>query len=83
MNIQELKNKIDDYVKNGSIVFGISIHGVGFELRIRDINIEEIIGNQYFICGKRVNKETYTKLNDYMHDIYVKQGKQSKDRGLY
>lgn len=79
----DLETKIKEYVNNGEIVYGISIHAVGFELRLKDISLEDIMGNQFFLNGKKISKEFYNKIYNILYPIYEKQGSQNKDRGLY
>jgi hypothetical protein len=83
MKITELLENIDEYVKKGGTVYGVSIHGVGFGFRIGSNNIEEIIGNQFFINNIKVKKELYDTVYNHVHPIWVSQGKQYQNRGLY
>lgn len=82
--VQRMFNKAKNYVNDGEIVYYVNIHCVGEEFRVKDINTEEIIGNQWFICGKQIkNKQNFDLLHQYLQEINKKMGEPSKDRGLY
>ena len=81
---QRMLNKAKNYVKNGEIVYYMNIHCVGEEFRIKDVNTEEIIGNQFYICGVRIkNKQNFDILHQFLKKQNELMGKPSKDRGIY
>ena len=82
--VQRMFNKAKNYVNDGEIVYYVNIHCVGEEFRVKDINTEEIIGNQWFICGKQIkNKQNFDLLHQFFKKENKKMGEPSKDRGLY
>jgi len=81
--IEQLKQKAKEYISQNEIVYGVNIHCVGFGLRLKDISLEEITGNQFLLNGQKITKEQHKEFKDILYPVYEKQGKQQKDRGLY
>lgn len=85
--IQDAIAKIQKYINDGEKVFGVNVHNVGWEYRVKDISLEEVVGEQFTL---RILKNTYTlhkdnfeNLRDLLYNYWIKTGKNMKDRGLY
>lgn len=95
LHLQEVENKlvyntiekIEEYINNKEIVFSINIHNVGQEYRIKDISLEEVVGNQYTLWVSNKNytlhQENFKVLQTILEKYWIKTGKNTKDRGLY
>lgn len=79
--------KIEEYINNNERVFSINIHNVGQEYRIKDISLEEVVGNNYtlWISGKSytLHKENFEVLQTILEKYWTQTGRCTKDRGLY
>lgn len=79
--------KIEEYINNNERVFSINIHNVGQEYRIKDISLEEVVGNNYtlWISGKSyiLHKENFEVLQTILEKYWAQTGRCTKDRGLY
>lgn len=80
-------DKIEEYISNGERVFSVNIHNVGQEYRIKDISLEEIVGNQYTLWISRksytLHKENFDVLQTILEKYWIQTGRCTKDRGLY
>lgn len=95
MHLQEVENKliydtlgkIEKYIEQKKTVYQVNVHNVGVEYRLEDINIEEIVGNQYTLRIKRksytLRKDNYEVLKEVLHNYWSKTGKHTQNRGLY
>ena len=95
IHLQEVENKliydtlgkIEKYIEQKKTVYQVNVHNVGIEYRLEDINIEEIVGNQYTLRIKRksytLRKDNYEVLKEVLHNYWSKTGKHTQDRGLY
>jgi hypothetical protein len=79
----EVKQRIQELLAQGETVYGADIHQVGFELIIKDISLEEIIGGNYLLNGRYISKTLFDELHGLLYPAYVQQGMQRKSRGLY
>lgn len=85
--VQRTINKIKKYIGDKEKVFGVNVHNVGWEYRIKDISLEEITGGYFtlYISKKRytLHKDNFEVLKEYLHRYWIETGENMKSRGLY
>ena len=81
------KNKIIEHIKNKEVPFKQNIHSVGEGFIIKDLHIEEIIGNQYWAYnfnGKIILSESeYYELKNILEPYWLNSSQKWMSRGLY
>ena len=83
MDIKDIKAEMNRYIDDGEIVYGVDIHAVGFELRIKSIRLEDIMGSTFMLNGNKITKEEFKEIEAILEPVWKRQGEQMKNRGLY
>ena len=89
-SIKEAKAIINSYIAKGKYVRGVSVHSVGFEFRLGDLSLEDMLNRnftlRYYRNGKPqsvdLTKEQYQELY-YILDKEWKKHEIWEARGLY
>ena len=82
------KNKIIEHIKNKEVPFKQNIHSVGEGFIVKDLHIEEIIGNRYCVYDFKnkilsLSESEYNELKDILEPYWLNSGQNWMSRGLY
>ena len=82
------KNKIIEHIKNKEIPFKQNIHNVGEGFIIKDLHIEEIIGNRYCVYDFKnkilsLSESEYNELKDILEPYWLNSSQKWMSIGLY
>ena len=82
------KNKIIEHIKNKEVPFKQNIHNVGEGFIIKDLHIEEIIGNQYCVYDFKnkilsLSESEYNKLKNILEPYWLNSSQKWMSIGLY
>lgn len=82
------KNKIIEHIKNKEIPFKQNIHNVGEGFIIKDLHIEEIIGNRYCVYDFKnkilsLPESEYNELKDILEPYWLNSSQKWMSIGLY
>lgn len=89
--IKEAKAIIDSYITKGKNVRAVNVHSVGFEFRLGDLSLEDILNRdftlRYYRNGKLqsidLTKEQYQELYYILDKEWKKHNEIWEERGLY
>lgn len=90
-DIKEAKTIIDSYIAKGKIVRGVNVHSVGFEFRLGDLSLEDILNRDFTLRYYRnsklqsidLTKEQYKELYYILDKEWKKHNEMWERRGLY
>lgn len=82
------KNKIIEHIDNKEVPFKQNIHNVGEGFIVKDLHIEEVIGNQYCVYDFKhetlnLSKDEYNELKDILEPYWLNSSQNWMSRGLY
>ena len=82
------KNKIIEHIKNKEVPFKQNIHNVGEGFIIKDLHIEEIIGNKYCVYDFKnkilsLSESEYNKLKNILEPYWLNSSQKWMSIGLY
>ena len=82
------KNKIIEHIKNKEVPFKQNIHSVGEGFIVKDLHIEEIIGNRYCVYDFKnkilsLSESEYNELKDILEPYWLNSSQKWQNRGLY
>lgn len=82
------KNKIIEHIKNKEVPFKQNIHSVGEGFIVKDLHIEEIIGNRYCVYDFKnkilsLSESEYNELKDILEPYWLNSSQKWMSRGLY
>lgn len=89
--VQVAKDLIERYVNNKKRVRAVNVHSVGFEFRLGDLSLEDILNRDftlwYVLDGKRthisLSKDNYDMLYRILDKHWKEAGEVWEERGLY
>lgn len=82
------KNKIIEHIKNKEVPSKQNIHCIGEGFIVKDLHIEEIIGNRYCVYDFKnkilsLSESEYNELKDILEPYWLNSGQNWISRGLY